>query len=929
MDWQATCAALEDGTPLLTANQRLSREWRRRYDAWQRERGRTVWPSADVLPLGAWVRRAFEATLDEGVLGLGAAPAEGAGGTPGAAPIVLSEHQARLVWERIVADSALARGVLRSHALAASARRAWQMLSQWRLDPPPAQAGQPLEERAFAEWAAAYRTLCDRQGWRDAARLSDAVADALASGRLRPPERVLLAGFDERPPQVEALLAALSRAGCAVEALPDPALAREARRTEAPDAEREAWLAARWARHWLEREPGTRVSLVVPDLTARRAQVVRVLEDVLQPDAALAGRETAERPFNVSQGQALADYPLVATALRLLALRPERQPLEDWSALLRSPFLAGAESEREARGRLDVRLRDWGAAELPAASVQAAARASDGPACPRLAQALTAWRRAWDALPARQAPAAWALAFDGLLRALGWPGERSLDTAEFQTLEHWRGLLEELARLEPVAPVLTRAEALAALGRAAADTDFQPEGAEASVQVLGLLEAGGLAFDHLWVLGLHEEQWPPPLRPSPLLPTDLQRRAGLPHASLARELERARRVTERLRQAAPDVVFSHPAADGERRLRVSPLVAPLPFVAAEALPASAAPTLRDVLGAATQLEPHLDEQAPPIAPAGAVSGGTGLFQDQAACPFRAFAHHRLQARAPASAQPGLDAAAQGTLVHLALERAWRELRDHAALCALDAAGEQALLAEAVQGALVAYAETHPHPHQLGSRGRALEQRRLLALLADWLACERARTPFAVEQVEQRTPLEIGGVSFTGRMDRMDRLPDGRLLLIDYKTGRVHGGAWWGARPDEPQLPLYATSAGEALAADLAGVAFAQVSRRKLGFTGVADDPARFPGARRFDALRLPPGQAPFDSFAAVVAAWRDSLEGLAAHFRGGDARVDPKRPDTCQRCDLPGLCRIAELRPAYALAAEDAGDDDRTDEGSP
>ncbi|HEX9844557.1 MAG TPA: PD-(D/E)XK nuclease family protein, partial [bacterium] len=497
---------------------------------------------------------------------------------------------------------------------------------------------------------------------------------------------------------------------------------------------------------------------------------------------------------------------------------------------------------------------------------------------PLLAGALGRWRGAWDALPRPpQAPSAWAVACDGLLRALGWPGQRTPDSAEFQTREKWHGVLEELARLDPVLPPLPHGEALALLRRLAGEAEFQPQGAEAPVQVLGVLESGGLEFDHLWVLGLHEELWPPAPRPNPFLPLELQRRHGMPRASVARELEIARRETARLLQSAPDVVFSHAAWDGDRPLRPSPLIRAVPWAAPDTLPpapGAAGLTLREAIGAPLPapegLEALRDDAAPPVAGDGPVPGGTGVFTDQAACPFRAFARHRLHARAPERPEPGLDAAERGTLVHGVLERAWRRIRDHATLHALDAEALGAVLDEAVEATLAHFAESHRD--RLGPRLRALERRRLLGLARDWMALERERAPFAVELMEDPQPLEIGGISVRGRVDRIDRLADGARVLIDYKTGDTRLSAWWGERPDEPQLPLYAASGG----LPLAGVAFAQVRRQELTFRGVADDPARFPRAERFDKVRLPPGTAPYASWAAVVEHWRAALERLAA-----------------------------------------------------
>ena len=42
-----------------------------------------------------------------------------------------------------------------------------------------------------------------------------------------------------------------------------------------------------------------------------------------------------------------------------------------------------------------------------------------------------------------------------------------------------------------------------------------------------------------------------------------------------------------------------------------------------------------------------------------------------------------------------------------------------------------------------------------------------------------------------------------RLDRLDRLNDGSLLVIDYKSGNVAIKSWELPRPDDVQLPLYA------------------------------------------------------------------------------------------------------------------------------
>jgi ATP-dependent helicase/DNAse subunit B len=155
------------------------------------------------------------------------------------------------------------------------------------------------------------------------------------------------------------------------------------------------------------------------------------------------------------------------------------------------------------------------------------------------------------------------------------------------------------------------------------------------------------------------------------------------------------------------------------------------------------------------------------------------------------------------------------------------------------------------------------------------------------------------------------------LDRIDRLNDKSLLVIDYKTGLVSPKLWELPRPDDVQLPLYA---GFALDPDeeLGGLAFARVrSGKAQGFTGyVGDASARLlPNLTARSALVK-------DKFTAEqLLDWRDTIEQLAADFLAGRAEVDPRDyPNTCEYCGLESLCRIAENR-ALLDPAEDPGED--------
>jgi probable DNA repair protein len=709
-------------------------------------------------------------------------------------------------------------------------------------------------------------------------------------------------------------------------------------------------LAACWARQILQEQPQARIGIVAADLAARRSALAQVLGQVLDPAALAPGAPAAPRPWNLSLGRPLSDQPVVATALRLLALLQPPADTETLGILLLSPHwaLPQAPAERrvelDRRALLDRRIRDLGDTRMRLSNLcyEAGGAGATGDDAERAARpwhsALLAARcgallEASRDLPARAATGAWAAVFTAWLKAAGWGaqggGSRPLDSYEFQAVEAWNALLSRFSSLSDFAGSLSAAEALALLGRLAGETLFQPRGADAPVQALGLHEAIGQSFDHLWVMGLHDGAWPPAAAPDPFIPLGLQRDHGLPHSGPDLELDWAARVTAGLGAAAAEVVFSHPGRDGSEALGCSPLIAALPELDAGDLPGSL-----DAHWHRLVRESALPEtvSAPATVPAPValrnpeVRGGSQLFGDQAACPFKAFATHRLGARPLERPQAGLDAARKGALLHRVLERLWQDLQCQSNLLALDDAALRGLLRAKIDEVLEA--QRRRSPATFTERLLALEARRLEQRLSAWLELERRRSPFTVVASEQQQRFEIGGLRLGVKIDRIDRLDDGAQVVLDYKTGMVRPSAWFGPRPEEPQLPLYGVASRDGSAGGaVAAVAFAQIRADRVGFSGVVRGAGVLPGLPSNGQGEL---QEATERWPSVLDAWAAELERLAAAFRAGDAAVDPKHGlKTCDAsyCQLAPLCRVRETLHGLAAGGMDDATDDHADDG--
>ncbi|NOY62703.1 MAG: hypothetical protein GXP10_06025 [Gammaproteobacteria bacterium] len=931
---RALIEALRSGATLLTVNRRLAAYLRDRFDRQRMAAGERLWPSADILPLNAWLERCWH---------------EQTAASVDAPRLLLSLTQEQVLWEQVIAaDDDHATALLQIPATAARVREAWLLSREWCLNLcaesalSEALSGTLSEEvKAFLRWSAHYSKRCREARWLDHSELPDAVAALFEQGALKPPPAIYLVGMGSLSPQLKQLFDGLTAVQCPVDVFQLPPRQGRAVRSAFADSTAEIDAAARWARYLLEHfecyddghaatsnlpPVAPRIGIVVPDLGNLRSQIERIFRRVL------ATRTSADLPsghatlFNISLGQSLSQQPMIHTALTLLELlSTPRIALDTLGHLLRSPFIGEADGEMSARALFDGWLRERGQLHYSLAEIayfvsgRGAWRGETG----RFAARLDALLRNVVTYPKTAPLVEWIACFSQTLSTLGWPGERSLNSPEFQCFTAWKALLVQYAQTASVlsSERVSAAAALSGLRRLATKTLFQAQTVgDVPVQVLGVLEAAGQQFDHLWLMGVHDEIWPTAPRANPFLPLTLQRQQGMPHSSAAHELAFAEQLTQQLLGDADRVVVGYPLSEGDRELRPSPLISALSEVDGRQLECSDVMDYTELIQAAARTERYDDQQAPPLRSGEAVRGGTALFKHQAACPFRAFAKVRLAATALADPQPGLNAMERGTLLHSALEQFWNDVSSSEQLHALD----ETALDERVQRVVsVAIEKMVRHtPKRFSPRFLALEQQRMSDLLQRWLLLEKARPAFNVIATEQRKTVCVAGMELRTQIDRIDELSSGAQVVIDYKSGESKVAHWFGERPEEPQLPCYGAFAqeGDSGGTSMAGLLFAQLKANDLKFKGLTEEDEAISGVNAFSAAKL---TQPFSSWDALTANWRRVLTELAEAFRDGCAEVDPKVPvETCKYCDFKPLCRIHE----HSVMIDSSDSKDSSDE---
>lgn len=779
-------------------------------------------------------------------------------------PICLDAFQTELIWQQIIAQSDDDLGLINPLETAKTVARAYRHLKAWGLnlsDIDPAS----LESSRFLDWATQFEK-----------RLSclDAIITEQIPAFLQeqvPAQQVMLAGFDDLAPAQKSLIDAWEKQGVKVSFF-EPEKTAEQLSVACDTPEQELVFAALKAKALMAQKQ--RVTVIVPDLNSRRDEIIETFMACLEPQNALQ-HDRIPKAFRITGGQALSAEPIVTDFLLLLQARERKT----WLDLICSPYLPDAGENRIARESIKTALEKKALNHFAPFVNQLKALDADKrlQAC---FEALALVNLACTSLGAFKT-----IVLE-ILEKTGFPGNLSLGSCEYQALKKVYEALDHFTLQHFIVAEHANISFNAVLSlfeQYLKDVLFQPESeASSPITVCGMLEAVGEMADVMIITGLNQHQFPPRAKPNPYLPIELQRAHQMPHADGLRQLQFASTLLDNLCCGPKQVIATYAKANQEITLAPAALIADWPVTDFETKPVSLAYT---IFNSKTHSEEIADWSAAQLPQERVLElkGGVSLFRRMAACPFQAFAAHRLNLQAQDEPLLPLDLMTRGVIMHDVLDKLYANIQESDQLSTLAAHIEPV-----IESVLRSYNERHPGliPKYL----KPLEAERLNTLIKEWLLCEKERPAFEVCAHEKSVFGRIGGIPIHGRIDRVDKVGN-QQVLIDYKSGKADKNAWLSERLPEPQLPIYAILTGAT------AIAFAKVASNAVSMTGIAQ--------AGIDQNIVPANESGmYDSWEQLVAFWQQQLKGLSAEFLGGDARVAPLKGDvTCQTCDFKTLCR--------------------------
>lgn len=437
-----------------------------------------------------------------------------------------------------------------------------------------------------------------------------------------------------------------------------------------------------------------------------------------------------------------------------------------------------------------------------------------------------------------------------ILAIFAW-GKENIDIQEQHIVDSWQDLLKQYIELENFLGEHNFSKCIEILIKLSNSYNITKNNLSKNIKninILSLPEAIAISakFDGLWVCGLSEIDWLPEEQFNPFLPIVLQKEFAISE-------KKHQQLQQLINLAKKQFVCSYPLYIDNNLVRPSPLIKDFPeFV--NNLSLNVAQQNQFII------ENYLDDTAPTYQKN--LFSGTNFLKLQATCPFKAQATIRLQAAALDKPIAYLSKALKGDVLHKTLAQFWLKYKNSTAL--------QQLSTDFITKKLfiisrnILYKLKKNKPTTLNTVIIQLEALKIANLCSDFIKkYDLSGAEFSVIHIEEKFVVKLQEFLINIKLDRVDQLANGDLLVIDYKTGKISN--------DDPQLPIYSLS---------------------------------LPNIKKLMLAIIRPDKLELSEF-ELSKIDLENLYQLATEFKNGVAIVKPKHGSmTCRICDLKYTCRI-------------------------
>jgi len=627
------------------------------------------------------------------------------------------------------------------------------------------------------------------------------------------------------------------------------------------DQDTELEAIAKWAKEVSLKNPNSQIGVVIPNL----GQLQHLVKSTFDQEFDANLLETHHKPYNISLGMSLCQYPLIQHLLSVVKISSQiingNIDLEMLIKTVTSPYIKGALIESNSRALLVNRILGLGCEEATTQKVLKLIKD-----CPVLIQIINSLRSLKIDKKITLEDSLDSISL--LLLTWGFTSDRSLSSSEYQLFEKYQNESLILNRLSNFYKKVSLFDAIKILNTHLNSVIFQPKSGAANIHILGALEAEGLYFDHGWVSSMTSNFIPGKIKMPLFIPQKTSIEYELPNSNFLLVTEDAKVTLKALNNLSPETTYSYAKLMQNREELPSPYIDFKDYQEGSIIKTSS----RELI--------YIDDYKAPKIQELTIKKGVKTLQNQMSCAFRGFAG-RLDIDDFEAPHIGLSRLQQGNLIHKILETFFNEIKSGASLLRLTELELDNLIEKHTETATLSLPK---------SNYKLNEKIRLVKIIRQYIDLEKQRSDFEVIKTESTSEVDINGLKFSTRIDRMDRLANGDSLIIDYKTGKdVKVSQMTGDPIDQAQLPIYAVTNS------VDGVAFATINSNDCQFKAITKNKSELPLTKQ--AINRMP------EWDKQINEWTSILNSASEQFQNGIASVLPVK-NACDYCDYDLLCRV-------------------------
>ena len=614
-----------------------------------------------------------------------------------------------------------------------------------------------------------------------------------------------------------------------------------------------------WAKEVSESNPNETIGVICPTLDQHYSLILN------QFDKTFSSRlvEIGNKKFNISFGKKFSSYPLISNLLNFykffIEFNQARISKDNLDKFFRLMSLSTNKNLTKESAELAFEIKKLKRDFLSSKIILD--KSTDKRHLEELLSKLQDL-----SFPREESHEFWLDHFAKLINVFFSIRDQSLSSSEYQALNKYIEDSKYVNTYQQLTPKITAKTFYLELKNLFDETLFQPQGPKSNIQILGLLEAKGLSFDHAWIMNLTHEVIPGKIKKPKFLSQRICIKNHVQGSSYDLVQQEANSNIESMMNISEDINGSFSINQFDEIKSPSPL---LEFTSA---PATSINTQSD-----TSFELIDDFEASPFQE-NSLKSAINTIKDQIACPFKGFAR-RFQIEFFDDPVVGIDAFERGNLMHKTLHKIFETIHSSEQLANINDEDLSEIINQSISSSFP----------DSSNNFYSIEKDRLFQILWEFISLEKDRDSFIVLNTEKEFDFSISGIQFKGQIDRIDKIGS-QKVVIDYKSGKAANNPWCGDYLKEPQLPIYSQYE------DADGILQIHLTSESIKSLGLSkNEELNFPNKTK---------QTRCEDWNNQSEIWDERIVSGFDDFKKGYALVKPKDATVCQYCEFSLLCRI-------------------------